>query len=79
MDHHPVFTEAEVEAWYEAVGCKKTDRVTATGRVWHGPHGQPFLLPFSDNGYYPQEILWDLDLVLGRLSGLSLPIDGKKN
>jgi hypothetical protein len=66
----PVYTEAEVEAWLDAIGCSKTGEKSDTGTFWLDPSKRPFQVPFSSGGYYPEEFLRDLDTSYGLLGDL---------
>lgn len=52
-------TEAEFEAELTARGFERTDTVTGTGRFWRKA-GAHLLVPFADQGCYPEWQIPDL-------------------
>lgn len=68
MIAQPVLSKAELVEILEERGCTDTREETETGMIWRGPSGRHFIVPFSNQGYYPNWMLHDLESVVGKLS-----------
>jgi len=68
MIAQPVLSKAELLELLEELGCIDTREELETGTIWKAPSGRHFIVPFSNQGYYPSWMLTDMELVVGKLS-----------
>lgn len=71
MVSQPVLSEQTLKSLLEARGCAATTLSTETGTIWKTAQGLHFIVPFPEQGYYPDWMLMDVERMVGRINAWS--------
>lgn len=71
MISQPTLTEDGLKSALLDRGCCPTDQKTGTGTLWKTKSGLHFSVPNSYDGYYPDWMLRDLEVIVGKIDAWS--------